>query len=1135
MNDFHAILVGLVIGVIFFLLTAILAPLLANWIPLSKIWPKFCQRLCDLRVLFAFIFGLAVAFFICFCFPTIAEVLEGEGLARKALLLLLLAAYVFAFFLAWLAVCCRSEGRFFILALIWIALLVTAGALLYLLAGPPDADLMHAYFDADCARLLLAVTLVGVLMILLRAFGCRQCDADQGSEHCGRNISIGGGLLILVLILAGWIVRHWNEEVRDRYELAMVGIWWEGKYQGATGGEEEAGAHLRWAFDAPLPFPQNGFDLYRRESAGGSWTLLNVGGRIHPASTWDGAADPTRWTDRGIDRLPAPVHSRYQGVNKPNFDYLLKMLAYPDLYAPLYFVQDEPEPFTDEAGAAQAVASSAGPKARWQMAPMTLLQTMALHPEVARLLGLYYIDRTADPGTEYDYKIVGHWLDGDRDYVTSRVSKPRTLPLAQPLLEAAESLPDRTKRLPDGSGWWPTEARVGIRWAPPTSDPSISLTQADGLRAVFHRLERQDLGSALGPLSTTPGGLEPIAAPTEQGSFEPLSPIVAVPKTLPNGEKAWPDHFAFDAWVEYRTYDYKAFGIDIFGRESPGSAARRVEVLDKVAPPPPVNFEATIFQRADPLVAKLRQSERDALFPPNSNNDYAIKVSWLWTDALSAQHPDVKAFRLFYKFSNFAAFSDPANRSQWPLLSAYDAQLGPDIPIAQSKPIPARFKDPTSPTGFIVPEAENPSNAPATYYEEIYTNLPPALVAAITANDNPAVIYGFMSVGSVDHDPFNNLGPGATPVTVYSVDLIPPDAPPAPVLVAPPGSADRAGNVQLTMRASPTTAGYRYLFFRSPESAFSTGDDPGSLPPACVATSEASYASAQRASASQPAARKAVNAVPATATSIGADVTDTVDATVGSTQFYFVSAIDQAGNIGVASCPSEPIEVKDRVAPRRPVITKAVGADGAIEISWSGNYETDLADYLIYRTDDEERLQSKRRMQLVFGGDPGGVSLDQSLFPQSAVVQAVGGEKRLTWSDDNVLPGKNYHYRVVARDTSDNASELSQPVSARAVDLTPPAAPTWATADAIICASVESGVAHTTLKWDLPADDPGLRYLVRRRTSGEARWTPISGWISGSSPFLDASSRADNPYEYQLRAMDAAGNRGPWSGSGICP
>jgi len=1136
MIESEAILIFLAAGAVVFLITALLAPIIASAIPINRLWPGFCQKLCDLRSLLAFVFGLTVAFFICLCWQEIYDFIHDGSNERRLLFCFLIAAFLLAFVYSWLAVCCRSG--FEITDRIWISLvtlmLIAASMfILFIILKAYDVTYDNPeLFDAKCAKLLCCVIIVGILLIILRAFGCQYCDgAHIGGDNCRLVKNSIGVLIVLSLIGTYWLIQQCRDCIHANFELGMIGIWWEGKYEG------DEGVHLRWAFDAPLSFPENGFDLYRRESNGGSWQKLNAGGEIYPSTTWSGPNSPSRWVDRGIDRLPLEVHDLYQGVNSENFDYLRKILSYSDLYAPLYFVEGHDEPFTNLSLAEQAAASSNEPAAQWQFTPMALIQTMALHPEVARLVGLLYIDRTADPNVEYDYRIVGHWLDQDRDYEIEKISRNNTKPLAAPTLQYANVLPDITKPIP-GGGVWETEARVALRWAPVTPDPTIDLGAADGITNVLYKIEKKNLDFIDGPAGIAIEEFYTnVSVPNENGEFIPHNPIAVSPEELNNGDLVWPDYFGHDYWADYGSFDYRVVGFDVFGRQSEPSSPKQVEIIDTVPPPPPVNVEAKIYQRQDSAVQNLRQDEFEKLFPPGSTHEYAIKVSWMWTAQQKLRHPDLKAFRIFYKFSGFELFSEPSNRAQWTNLGSYEGQLGSDKAVTDFEAdIPIRFQDPNSPTGFIFPEAFSSSEPPAYYYEEIIKQLDPTLIALITAGDVPAVKYGFVSVGSIDHDPFNNLGAGATPVTVYSVDLTAPPKPPKPVLSIPPGELSRSGDVNLVMRVDPAVDIYRYVFERVSKSDLLdvTNPDP-TIALGCNFSVDILEAELQRKSLADKTLLKQVNAISIIpenqSPGFVADVVDKIDATVGSTQIYVAYAIDPAGNKSEPSCPSLPIEITDKMAPRIPVVTKILGADGAIILNWSDSEETDLARFMVYRTREEERLTSKRRMQLVLEADSTGTSMNGQTDTEDASEFLVAGETRLLWHDVNVVPGHTYYYRIVAQDSSGNNSKPSVPAAARAIDLSPPEPPVWEATNEIQIIADANGIDRVALDWQEDMDETELKYLIRRRTLGDAYWLPVSGWVENVTNFTDAKSQTRNTYEYQIRAMDLAGNKSDWSES----
>jgi len=111
-------------------------------------------------------------------------------------------------------------------------------------------------------------------------------------------------LLALAAALLVW--RCCDHLHRKDFDLAMVGIYWEGQNPGETG------AHLRWAFRYGLPFPQGGFDLYRRDPVNTGWNKLN-GAPIQPADVWtdgapapvpSGSTAPSTGSIRPVDEVP---------------------------------------------------------------------------------------------------------------------------------------------------------------------------------------------------------------------------------------------------------------------------------------------------------------------------------------------------------------------------------------------------------------------------------------------------------------------------------------------------------------------------------------------------------------------------------------------------------------------------------------------------------------------------------------------------------------------------------------------------------------------------------------------------------------------------------------------------------------
>lgn len=94
-------------------------------------------------------------------------------------------------------------------------------------------------------------------------------------------------------------------------------------------------------------------------------------------------------------------------------------------------------------------------------------------------------------------------------------------------------------------------------------------------------------------------------------------------------------HYA-DRSVPDGIYTYAVRGIDLFGVLGDWSASQRVEVLDRLAPPPPQSVQAQYLDPADPWL-----SEEDRNWA--ETNGTGLKVSWQWPGIFRMQAPDAVA------------------------------------------------------------------------------------------------------------------------------------------------------------------------------------------------------------------------------------------------------------------------------------------------------------------------------------------------------------------------------------------------------------------------------------------------------------------------------------------------------------
>jgi predicted phage tail protein len=214
--------------------------------------------------------------------------------------------------------------------------------------------------------------------------------------------------------------------------------------------------------------------------------------------------------------------------------------------------------------------------------------------------------------------------------------------------------------------------------------------------------------------------------------------------------------------------------------------------------------------------------------------------------------------------------------------------------------------------------------------------------------------------------------------------------------------------------------------------------------------------------------------------------------------------------------------------PRPPVVSSIRGGEGRITLEWTANEEQDLERYEVYRTAEPARLNSKRKMTLALAASPTGTAVAPTAAAPDATLLAAAGDQRLTWSDAGLGAGRSYYYRLVAVDLAGNASDLSDPVSGRAVDQTPPPAPLWASSDAIVQVPPPTGPL-VRLSWQATPAEPTIRVQVQRQqVGGSPAWASVSDWLAQST-WDDRTAQPGASYRYRLRAMDALGNRSAWS------
>jgi hypothetical protein len=230
---------------------------------------------------------------------------------------------------------------------------------------------------------------------------------------------------------------------------------------------------------------------------------------------------------------------------------------------------------------------------------------------------------------------------------------------------------------------------------------------------------------------------------------------------------------------------------------------------------------------------------------------------------------------------------------------------------------------------------------------------------------------------------------------------------------------------------------------------------------------------------------------------------DTLDGRSRNRYFYRAAYVDGAHNRGPLSLAGPPVWLPDVVPPRIPVITKILGGDRQITITWNSNRELDLAEYVIYRAESETSARDVRLMTLV-RREPA-IPVDPDLRPAE-----VG------WTDVGVQNACPFWYRILAVDTAGNSSPPSKAMAATAFRSSPPSPPGW------IAAGWNNQGTEVDLQWDLPEE--GLEFLVQRRTEESASWRAVSAWLPrDTGAFIDKDAAPDRNHYYRIQARDGSG------------
>ena len=337
------------------------------------------------------------------------------------------------------------------------------------------------------------------------------------------------------------------------------------------------------------------------------------------------------------------------------------------------------------------------------------------------MLGLYWVDSTAQPGATYDYMVMadhsGHLhgnpiealaalaavtpqapLPGEVDvWVTFNKKLESAPPLAPPAEPRVFALPGAiTGNSPSG----PPDARnmAGIHWRLHAAPDGTLLPGGP----IGYHLWRFDVGANQPTAPPSPAGYILLTADRLIIATETSFPTGAMPERASD----WPPFplMAFDRGLVDGWYSYRLSAMDIFGRHSamsePGAwmqwawpppptpkpwyyvdppADRQinpfaVRLLDKTPPPRPPGVEATALDPDDPMLLKdtayltwWNGTPSGWWNSPNKadrDQKLGLRVCWRWTKDQMMQAPDTTEFRIYFHPGTYPPpneYSDPLN------------------------------------------------------------------------------------------------------------------------------------------------------------------------------------------------------------------------------------------------------------------------------------------------------------------------------------------------------------------------------------------------------------------------------------------------------------------------------------------
>jgi hypothetical protein len=281
-----------------------------------------------------------------------------------------------------------------------------------------------------------------------------------------------------------------------------------------------------------------------------------------------------------------------------------------------------------------------GGKATFNVKAQSMLLIAAIDPDIARFLGLGYVDESAPVGVPFDYLVVGRWLPEARYCFVSGLIRGPAPALTPPSAVSASAF------AVGGSSM-----AVGVTWTLPLAGTGYLLSDA----AVTY-----DVRGALAAPAT-----QPSPPPVSSVSFPPTPAngddrIIPARRRTVSGPGGYPDYLFTHFKRSEGWWAYEAMGFDIFGRESAWSTTAFVRVLDLIPPPAPsVLLEPQPGAGVSPndvISFPLRARYLESGDPDLSVADQALVtttggpltlVEWNWLPDQAQLAPDTREFRVY--------------------------------------------------------------------------------------------------------------------------------------------------------------------------------------------------------------------------------------------------------------------------------------------------------------------------------------------------------------------------------------------------------------------------------------------------------------------------------------------------------